>query len=329
METHDEIRALMLRDGFLKSSQVEIEALSGGVSSEIYRVCEGGRCFVVKRALGKLKVKDDWYADVGRNRFERQYMEFAEQVLPGSVPAVLGGSDADAYFLMEFLGEGFLNWKTLLLDGKILDSHARMVGTLLGSLHRQSRSDPALAKCFDTGANFRELRLSPYLLTAGERNASLCEALSQEAERLMETRECLVHGDFSPKNIMIHESRAVILDCEVAWYGDGAFDLSFLLNHLCLKSWHKPEHRERLLCAARQCVQAYEEAVVDLDFARLNQIRSARLLPMLMLARVDGKSPVEYLEPSAAQKVRRAASQCIASPSPRLDEVMTACVSEI
>ena len=87
------------------------------------------------------------------------------------------------------------------------------------------------------------------------------EVLRAEAERLVTCRSVLVHGDFSPKNLLVSGDRLVIIDCEVAWYGDPAFDLAFLLNHLCLKAlYHAPAHGADLRVAGRATCQAYQDA---------------------------------------------------------------------
>ena len=46
---------------------VRLSPLSGGVSSDIVKVEAGDRIFVVKRALAKLRVADDWQAPTSRN----------------------------------------------------------------------------------------------------------------------------------------------------------------------------------------------------------------------------------------------------------------------
>ena len=149
---------------------------------------------------------------------------------------------------------------------------------------------------FDTTSNFHQLRTDPYLLTTGRRHSDLQQAFEQEALRLERTRECLVHGDYSPKNMLVGKGRVVLLDCEVAWYGDPAFDLAFLINHLLLKSlFHSP-----VTTPLQQLIEVFlatyyqERAVEPAQKVNLH-LRIGRLLLMLLLARIDGKSPVEYL----------------------------------
>jgi len=268
--------------------------LAGGISSDVFLIEDRGERFVVKQALPCLKVQDHWPADTARNRVEYEFLRYLSRVLPESAPKVVAsGRD---YFIMEYLGAEFESWKTLLLRGDCQKQHAVQAGKILGTLHRTSSSAPELASFFDTTSNFHQLRTDPYLLTTGGRHSALRHVFEQEALRLEATRECLVHGDYSPKNMLVGKERIVLLDCEVAWYGDPTFDLAFLINHLLLKSlFHAPQTTELQPMIESFVAKYYEERAVDLAHRKDLDSRIAHLLLMLMLARIDGKSPVEYL----------------------------------
>jgi aminoglycoside phosphotransferase (APT) family kinase protein len=201
---------------------------------------------------------------------------------------------------MEHLDGDFSNWKELLLAGKGTDGDAGRAGKLLAQIHRQSTGDARAAGLFDTTPNFFQLRIEPFLLATGGKNPPLWPMFEAEAARLARTRECLVHGDFSPKNILVSADRLVLLDGEVAWYGDPAFDLAFLLAHLFLKAlFHAPRES-----GTRTMIDRFWRAYqTDRPAPRLEP-RVTRLLLMLLLARVDGKSPVEYLDPARQNLVR-------------------------
>jgi aminoglycoside phosphotransferase (APT) family kinase protein len=283
------------RDGVLRYQDAKLTPLTDGVSSEIFRVDDGAASFVVKRALAKLRVKDDWTADIDRNRYEQMYIEYVAQFLPQAVPSLRPGSKDRGYFAMEFLGPEFTSWKRLLLRGEAWIEHSVLAAIVLGQIHAHSAADAKVALQFDTTTNFRQLRIDPYLLTTGRKHPDLQDLFEAEAQRLALTRLCLVHGDFSPKNIMISTSRMVLLDCEVAWYGDPAFDVAFLLTHLLLKGLY---HAPRQIGLQEMCQafwQRYVEEVGNAIDPRALEPRIAWLLLMLLLARVDGKSPVEYL----------------------------------
>jgi aminoglycoside phosphotransferase (APT) family kinase protein len=292
-ETSEWLPALR-RAGLVQSAAPRLEALTGGVSSEIILVEDGDRRFVVKRALAKLRVRDDWFADTGRSRVEQSYLRVVGGLLPSSVPRVLFADPDAGWFAMEYLGEGFANWKSQLLGGSAEPSAARRAGETLGVIHRETWGDPAIAREFDTGPNFHQLRVEPYLETAARRVPDLAGLLLEEAARLQGTALALVHGDFSPKNILVNPERLVLLDAEVGWFGDPVFDTAFLLNHLFLKALLHANAPDAMLESARIFWSAYATALGDKADAGF-EARTVRLLLCLMLARIHGKSPVEYL----------------------------------
>ncbi len=284
---------LLRKDGIIRSSTPQVQSLTGGVSSDIYKIIDEDRTFVVKRALEKLKVEADWKADLSRNHYEAAYIRYVGSFLPRSVPQIL--SQGDGYFVMEYL-EGFKNWKQLLMQKSCHLEYARQAGTLLGSIHRHSSGDPLAAQNFAAAENFIQLRVAPYLYHIAEQHVEVADIILEEAHRLIHNNTCLIHGDFSPKNILVAGERMVLVDCEVAFYGDATFDVSFLLCHLMLKGlYHYPENQPfRQL--AEVYLQAYqkERGLAMNDFENLLE-QVSRLVLMLLLARVDGKSPVEYL----------------------------------
>lgn len=274
-------------DGVVSDGPVSLKPMSGGVSSDIFLVEDGNRKFVVKRALEKLKVNADWFADTGRNETEKDYLQYVAEENPLAVPRIL--ASGNGYFAMEFLGDGFVNWKQALLAGQFEVGWAEMAGAFLGGIHRRSKMNETVAARFDKLESFRQLRIDPYLIATGERHPDVRSLFFAEAKRLKEERSALVHGDFSPKNMLISGDRLVVLDCEVACYADPAFDVAFLLTHFFLKVLYHQNHYLEAGKMIRAFLASYGTVAFELEY------RIARLLLMLLLARVDGKSPVEYL----------------------------------
>jgi thiamine kinase-like enzyme len=171
-------------------------------------------------------------------------------------------------------------------------------------IHNLGRQDPTVPEVFEFKTNFYELRIAPYLVTTAHRHQNLKDLFLEEANRLESWGETLVHGDYSPKNILLSPDRVVILDHEVANYGDPAFDLAFLLNHLLLKAVYHAPVRDALPDLPMIAWSTYFENLIANNHDALKK-RSSRLLLMLMLARIDGKSPVEYLNPTQQDCVRK------------------------
>ncbi len=274
-------------DGLITGNSATLEPMKGGVSSDIYLLRDDERTMVVKRALPKLKVESDWFADVDRNETEWRYMKHVAKTNPSSVPEII--STGKDYFAMEYMGDEFANWKVSMLCGRFSTECARMAGVFLGDVHRHSRENDTVAQEFDKMDAFWELRIEPYFIAASERHPEINTIFIEESVRLRSAKLALVHGDLSPKNILLSKDRMVVLDCEVANYGDPAFDVAFLLSHLFLKMLYQRNYYEEIRSSVKAFLEAY--GVFSLDF----EARTGRLLLLLLMARVDGKSPVEYL----------------------------------
>ena len=321
------VLAFLRKHGLAAADEVPSAAvLSGGVSSDIWRVDLGsgstGYSIVVKRALPRLRVEQLWEVPVERNRYERMWMETANAIIPGVAPKVLAADDAGC-FAMELLQDAPL-WKAELAAGRADRNFAAKVGACLARIHAATAGNKECAAKFDTDRNFHAIRLEPYLLAAGKVHGPLEKRLTELSERTAQTRLALVHGDISPKNILVGPQGPVFLDAECAWYGDPAFDLAFCLNHLLLKGLWVPVRRKAFL----QCYDVLAEAYlagVTWEPRSAIEMRAATLLPGLLLARVDGKSPVEYLTADSDKEfVRQIARQFLQSPPAALAEIRAA-----
>lgn len=291
--------------GVMPDLPCTLTSLSGGVSCDIGLLECGPVKLVVKQALPKLRVKDEWFADVARNRYEQLYMRYVAGFLPRAVPKIVYSDDVLGFFAMEYLGEGYRNWKSLLMSGDTTSDYAQQAGHILGTIHRRSWKDATVQSQFETTETFSQLRADAYLITTGRRHPRLSSAFEKEAHRILNTRLCLVHGDYSPKNMLIGpDRRLVVLDCEVAWFGDPAFDLAFLFNHFMLKALYHHADPAPFIQLASTAWNAYERALNRAESATL-RAHVARLQPMLMLARVDGKSPAEYITDECKQNLVR------------------------
>ncbi|WP_263588055.1 phosphotransferase family protein [Sphingopyxis sp. GC21] len=304
-----------LRDQGLCSGDEEGQwiPLAGGVSSDIWRVDTSVGSFCVKRALAELKVAAEWKAPLERNAFEWAYMEVIAQVAPGSVPEPLAHDPVRGLFAMAWLEPGrYPLWKTELLAGRIEPGVAADVGALIGRIHSATADNPLLGARFATDANFEMLRIAPYLRTTAAAHPDLAPMINAIARTTADTRRALVHGDVSPKNILCGPEGPVLLDAECAWFGDPAFDLAFCVNHLVIKARVVAGKEASLRTAIDRLIAAYL-AHVAWEPVKAVDTRAADLLAVLALARVDGKSPVEYLDTDQRSALRGAARGAVAA----------------
>lgn len=307
----------------LVSGDPVITPLTGGVSSLIVLVTDGETKFCAKSALAKLKVAEDWQAPVHRNQAEVAWMQVGGKIAPDAVPAILGSDTAENIFAMQWLDpDQHPVWKQQMLDGHVSIEAAAAVGNVLGRIHAATANDPEIAAQFPNGDDFDALRLDPYLRATVKAHPDLAIRLLDILDKTANTQLALVHGDVSPKNILIGPKGPIILDAECATYGDPAFDLAFCLNHLILKAAHLPAQGQVLAESFTALVQAYL-AHVNWEPVASIEARTAALLPALALARVDGKSPVEYLTPSEQDTVRSASRGLIKTPVKSLTTFLT------
>ncbi|MCA8892765.1 phosphotransferase family protein [Hyphomonas sp.] len=295
------------------------EPLTGGVSSDIWRVDLPGGPVCAKRALAKLKVAEDWFAPTNRINFEAAYYRFASTIEPEATPEVLGHHPALGVLVTEYLSPTTHTvWKEELRDGVIRLDQVRLLGTTLRRLHDASRANSEVAETFNQPDLIHALRLSPYFLASVPANPDLDAELSELVKLFEENSHWLIHGDFSPKNILFGPYHPVILDAECANLGDAAFDLAFCGTHLFLKAAWKPQFALTFKTAFLAFRNSYFETGEDADL----EARAARYLAGFLLARMDGKSPVEYItSPADKTAIRNFARTYLTRPATGLSEL--------
>lgn len=309
-----------------EGEQFGIAPLSGGVSCDVVLVDVKRRePIVVKRALPKLRVAADWYAPVERSESEVDWISVAAELDPRIVPRVIAQDRARHLFVMAYLPKThYPVWKDQLSAGEVDTAFAASVGAWLARLHASTAHSPSIARRFANQAQFRALRLEPYLLHTAEKHPGIAPKIRALAEGVAQAHIALMHGDVSPKNILHGPETPVFLDAETACYGDPAFDFAFCLNHLLLKCVWRPGHLDRYACAFAALKDAYF-AEVNWEMRAHLEVRTVRLLSALLLARVDGKSPVEYItEERDKIFVRECATAFVAATPGDLDAILAA-----
>lgn len=342
---------------------VRVRRLAGGVSNEVLYVERDDPAaddFVFKQARPQLRVADPWFCSVERIWREVETLQVCAAALEQSLPSLRestsfwgGKGDVDVEVCVpEVLFEDRENyafamtaapphevWKQRLLSGRAEPELAAACGRLLAALHGATWRNQDAAERLGDRTFFDDLRIDPYYRRVAQVHEDLKAPIGDLIESLAGNCLCLVHGDFSPKNLLVshlefdnvstregaasHESytrawRMMLVDFEVGHYGDPAFDLGFFLTHLVLKAfWSGPSYEEysRLAdvfwgayCDGLSRVASPDE-MSDLE------ARMIRNLAACMLARIDGKSKVEYLsDESLREKVRCLARKALLNP---------------
>ena len=292
--------------------------LAGGVSNDVFAAQVGTRRFVIKRALSTLRVAERWDASPERSFTEAAAIVWAGEVLPDRVPQILAVDRERNVIVETFAPDGMENWKQLLLGGEIRPEVGAQLGGALADWQRASFLDPVVADRFADDEAFGQLRVQPFYVAAAARNPEVGRQIAGLVETMSRTRTVLVHGDYSPKNVLTGDAGLWVIDWEVAHRGDPAFDVAFLLHHLLCKAIASPDRSAELERTAEAFVGAY---LPDAP-ARFAPSYLAAHVAALLLARIDGKSPVEYL--SSAQRIagRRIA---VAALTDRATDVDHAC----
>ena len=284
-----------------------------GVASDIQVVEDPDGPYVLKRALPRLRVAAEWRSDPARSLVEAAALRAVASIIgQDAVPRVLWTDPARHEFAMELVPPRLRNWKRDLMSGQIDAATAARVGRLLGQLHAGSALRPDLREQFADTRCFEELRVRLYFDRVAERNPNLAAEIAAVGQGIAEHRAALVHGDFSPKNILADGADVVLLDCEVAHWGDPRFDLAFCLTHLALKSLRRTAPVAALAGAALALVHGYREtgpAIIDAALVRI--------LACLMLARLEGDSPVDYLSDLDQPEVKCLAIRLLHDPLAR------------
>lgn len=317
--------AYLVADGHAPADAApDARRLGGGVSNHVIAVDWDGGCVVVKRPLPNLDVDDDWPADLDRVHNEAAAARAYHEILADSpvgtnatAPNVIF-EDRDTHTVgFACAPENARMWKAELLDGQVDHEVATTVGRVLGTIHGQAADDADLHADFDTVRPVEQLRLDPYHRTVADRHPAVAEPILDEVARIADTRATLVHGDYSPKNVLVSD-RVWILDFEVAHWGDPAFDVAFMTNHLLIKAVHCSRTGigsfDTYVEAADRFRDGYTSALDEADAsagAQPSAAAIARELAICMLARVDGKSPVAYPDDDTATLLRRVSKAAI------------------
>jgi 5-methylthioribose kinase len=271
-----------------------IEALSGGVSNQVLRVTTPERRFVLKQSRPQLRTRDAWFSDLERIYREQEAMQALHPHLPDVVPEVLFVDRDNYVYAMSHAPIEAKVWKAELLAGQIDCDLGRSIGAVLGSMHQISADEASEFQRFRDHAVYVQLRVDPFYVRVQERCPDVAAAITPIVHEMLTRKQALCHGDYTPKNILIHDGGFTLVDYETAHLGDPTMDLGLFLAHLTLKAVRSPAQASDLVELMQSFWHAYAAAVKFAAPPDLER-RGAQHLGVCLLARVDGTSPVDYL----------------------------------
>jgi enolase len=293
--TPDNVVDYLRRRGWLGAGPAEVRPLGGGVSNAVLAVHTPQGAVVVKQSRPQLRTRDAWFSDLERVHREQAVMELLHPLLPPlSVPAVLHSDRDDFVFVMSHAPAGARVWKEDLLAGKTEGAVAEQAGRLLGRMHQATAERAAALTELRDHEVFVQLRVDPFYRRVQERRPEVAAAVGALIDQMLSVKESLCHGDFTPKNLLVHEAGLTLVDYETAHLGDPTMDLGLFLAHLLLKAVRLPQ-RCREYFHLVDCFWNSYAAKVSFLPRDVLQARGLAHLGACLLARIDGTSPVDYL----------------------------------
>lgn len=293
-------------------ARLHIEELAGGVSATVVAVRGPGVAVVVKQALARLRVTDEWRAKPERTETEAAAMRLGNRLTPGRVPLVHDSDPATHTMVMELLPPDARNWQAEVAEGRVHAPAGFWAGETLGTWHKHTENDASVAQTFDDFESFEQLRLSPFFETVIERRGDLEDDIAPRLAELRDDRRCFVHGDYAMKNTLVGATRRWVLDFEVAHFGNPVFDLAFFLSFVVLSAVRWPALTDELRTLDAGFSDGYASGLGDELEAGSDTLTAHT--GCLVLARTDGKSPAQFLDPPAVARAREVGVTLVRRP---------------
>ena len=278
----------------------QVEVLTGGVSNVVLAITTASQKLVLKQALAELAVSEKWVADQRRAIVEADAIELFNRLTPTQVPKLVFLDPERFILVLERVPVGSTVWKSDLLAGVINPDIGLKLGATLASWHNYGEKNAEVKIKFMEDSLFEQLRIDPFYRFVAAKNPQIEVSIRKLINELEGDKTTVVHGDFSPKNIMVATNDDVyILDFEVTHVGNPVFDLAFLIAHLLCKFFRTDDrlHAKLLANTAISFVEEYQGV-------RLISPSLTKHAALIALARVEGKSPVNYLSAGAQHKLQ-------------------------
>ena len=321
IENHEDLQTYLTASNRLGNTKVlSMQNLPGGVSNRAVLVhLDDGRSWVLKQALEKLRVAVDWFSDPQRIHREALGIKYLHELAPsGSITSLIFEDFENHILAMEAVPQPHENWKVLLLQGKIDQNDVRQFAKILATVHRNAwEQRGTLKSTFDDDQYFESLRMEPYYAFAAEQVPEAAEFLHDIIAQTRRQKITLVHGDYSPKNILKYNDKLILLDHEVIHWGDPAFDVGFSLTHLLSKAHYLKEQRNAFAQAAQFYWEHYFAQLQNVEWKEQLEERAVRHTLACLLARVAGRSPLEYLDAVQRRVQKDVVVELMKNPPPK------------
>ncbi len=323
IENPSELVPYLRERGLVDDSRItNIERLTGGISSRVVRVETADGGLVLKQGLARLRVTSEWQCDPARTLREALALEWLRTVIPKHTVRLIDLDESNFTLTMDAVAHPSATWKELLLDRQIDDQHTDSFADLLSTVHRAGGNCESVPTDLRDRSYFQTLRLEPYYGEAAQRAPQVAHFLTDLCEECLLHQVTIVHGDPSPKNVLIRQNRLTLVDHEVVHFGDPAFDIGFYLTHLMAKANHMPDQRGMLCSTAARFWRRYVGAVGSEAWFPGLESRAIRHLAGCLLARVDGRSPLAYLRAPERDTQRRTSLSLMMSLPSSLEEAI-------
>ena len=333
IENSDSLRQWLYECGHAPRNRTfTIRNLAGGVSNRTVLVeFSDGSGWVLKQALAKLRVAVDWFSDPVRIEREALGMRaLARLAPPGAITALIFEDRQHHVLAMQAVLQPHENLKTIFLSGRAELGLAAQFGALLGEIHHKSWEDrEELERLFGDRAFFESLRLEPYYEYTAHQVPAAAKFLRELIAETRTRRLTLVHGDYSPKNVLVYQGKLVLLDHEVIHFGDPAFDLGFSLAHLLSKAHHLASQRQAFAALTQTYWDSYWTALGAAPWKNEIEAPAIRHTLGCLLARVRGRSMLEYLSDGERKRQCDAALSLVERPPQSVARLIPAFIERL